>query len=60
METYLDRGIQSITFPLLGTSNGGFAPEVSLRIMKDYLKDCTIPVTLYISYRAKNNELFIL
>ncbi|RLJ69327.1 macro domain-containing protein [Pedobacter alluvionis] len=60
METYLDRGIQSIAFPLLGASNGGLAPEVSLRIMTDYLKDCKIPVTLYISYRAKNNELFSL
>lgn len=60
MSTYLDREIQSIAFPLLGSSNGGLDPEVSLRIMTDYLQHCKIPVTLYISYRPKRNELFSL
>ncbi|MCT2561861.1 macro domain-containing protein [Chryseobacterium herbae] len=58
METYRTRGIESIAFPLLGASNGGIPPEVSLKIMTDYLKECDIPVTIYFSYKPKIEELF--
>jgi O-acetyl-ADP-ribose deacetylase (regulator of RNase III) len=46
-ETYRAEGITSIAFPLLGARNGGLAPDHSLEIMTEYLKDCTIPVEIY-------------
>lgn len=47
MDTYKEKGITSISFPLLGASNGGINPEVSLAIMCKYLKDCDIPIKIY-------------
>lgn len=47
LDTYRDKKISSIAFPLLGTSHGGIAQEVSLEIMKRYLKDCSIPIEIY-------------
>jgi len=47
VETYEEKGITSISFPLLGASNGGLDPDVSLRLMKEYLKDVKIPVFIY-------------
>lgn len=38
--SYRDRGITSIAFPLLGSDKGGIAPDVSLRIMHQYLDPC--------------------
>jgi O-acetyl-ADP-ribose deacetylase (regulator of RNase III) len=48
VETYNEKGITSISFPLLGASNGGIDPEISLRIMSDYLKNCEIPIKIFI------------
>ena len=56
--TYKQRGIESIAFPLLGANNGGIPPDVSLEIMKRYLKNCEIPVTIYINYKPKEKTLF--
>lgn len=39
-ETYKEKGITSIAFPLLGASNGGIPEKTSLEIMKKYLEDC--------------------
>lgn len=47
VDTYEAKGITSISFPLLGASNGGLDPDVSLRIMKEYLKDVKIPVYIF-------------
>ncbi|MFP3591338.1 macro domain-containing protein [Chryseobacterium sp. SIMBA_038] len=58
MTTYRDRGIMSIAFPLLGSSNGGLAPEVSLKIMQEYLQHCTIPISIYLSYKPIRSEIF--
>ncbi|WP_222539520.1 macro domain-containing protein [Pedobacter polysacchareus] len=58
MQTYQQRNIESIAFPLLGASNGGIAPEASLRIMTTYLQHCTIPVTIYLQYQPIENKLF--
>ena len=46
-ETYQDKEIQSIAFPLLGVTNGKIAERESLSIMKSYLEDCDIPVEIY-------------
>lgn len=47
METYKDKGIESIAFPLLGASLGGLSEEISINIMKKYLDECDIPVEIY-------------
>jgi len=40
VDTYRDKGITSIAFPLLGADKGGIAPDLSLDIMKEYLSRC--------------------
>ncbi len=47
LETYKQKGITSIAFPLLGASNGGIDPDVSLEVMKRYLSKCDIEVEIY-------------
>jgi O-acetyl-ADP-ribose deacetylase (regulator of RNase III) len=58
LETYKQRGIESIAFPLLGASNGGIEPETSLQIMQRYLSCCDIPVTIYLSFTPSEKMLF--
>jgi O-acetyl-ADP-ribose deacetylase (regulator of RNase III) len=58
LESYKDKGITSVAFPLLGASNGGLDPAISLKIMRRYLEQCDIPVYIYLSYKSENAELF--
>lgn len=47
VETYKERNITSIAFPMLGTSNGGLDKEIVLEIMLKYLSVCDIPIEIY-------------
>lgn len=47
VDSYKDKGITSIAFPLLGANNGGLDKNVVLDIMINYLKKCDIPVEIY-------------
>lgn len=47
IETYKEKGITSIAFPLLGANNGGLDPKVSLEIMCKFLTQCDIPIYIY-------------
>lgn len=47
VDTYQDRGVSSIAFPLLGASNGGIPESVSLEVMKSYLSKIEIDVEIY-------------
>lgn len=47
VDTYKEKGITSIAFPLLGASNGGLDKEKVLDIMQFYLSKCDIPVEIY-------------
>ncbi len=47
LEEYENKGITSISFPLLGASNGGINPKISLDIMNKYLTQCKIDVFIY-------------
>lgn len=47
LDTYKERGITSIAFPLLGTNNGGLDEDRVMNIMTTYLSQCTIPVEIY-------------
>jgi O-acetyl-ADP-ribose deacetylase (regulator of RNase III) len=47
VDTYKDKGILSIAFPLLGASKGGLSEKVSIDIMKKYLEKVDIPVEIW-------------
>ena len=47
LNTYKNKGITSIAFPLLGSSNSGIDPDLSLEVMKKYLSQCDIEVEIY-------------
>lgn len=47
VDTYKDKGITSIAFPLLGTHNGGLDKIEVLNMMHFYLKKCSIPIEIY-------------
>ena len=46
-QTYRERGVTSIAFPLLGADRGGIAPSRSLEIMTEYLSTLAIDVEIY-------------
>ena len=47
MQTYEDRGVVSIAFPLLGAQHGGLDRDRSQELMESYLHKCHIPVEIY-------------
>lgn len=47
VDTYQEKGITSIAFPMLGTHNGGLDKDEVLSIMKHYLSQCNIPIEIY-------------
>lgn len=47
VETYKEKGITSIAFPLLGANNGGLEKDKVMEIMQQYLRQCDIPVEIY-------------
>lgn len=47
VETYNDKGITSIAFPMLGTHNGGLDKDEVLSLMQKYLSRCDIPIEIY-------------
>lgn len=66
IETYQEKAITSIAFPMLGALNGGLEPEKVLDLMQTYLSQCDIPVEIYeYSFDASDDlidkfrELFI-
>jgi O-acetyl-ADP-ribose deacetylase (regulator of RNase III) len=59
LDTYKEKGITSIAFPILGANNGGIAENVSIQIMKKYLEKCDIPVEIYYYDPEAYDDLFI-
>ena len=47
VDTYKEKGILSIAFPLLGASKGGIEEDVSMKIMKKYLERVDINVEIW-------------
>lgn len=47
VDTYKEKGITSIAFPMLGTHNGGLEKDAVLSLMKRYLEQCDIPIEIY-------------
>jgi len=56
INTYKEKGIKSIAFPLLGASKGGLDEETSIKIMTKYLEKVDIPVEIwYFDPKAKDD-----
>ena len=47
VDTYKQRNITSIAFPILGAQNGGLSVEESLEIMTSYLSQCDIEIEIW-------------
>lgn len=58
VETYQEKGITSIAFPLLGTHNGGLDKNDVLNIMHFYLDKCSIPIEIYEYDSKAPDELY--
>lgn len=57
-ETYKEKGITSIAFPLLGTHNGGLDREKVKVLMIKYLSKCDIPIEIYDYDPSAPDDLF--
>ena len=47
IDTYKEKNITSIAFPLLGAQNGGIDPQTSKSVMEKYLSRCDIKIEIY-------------
>lgn len=47
LDTYEEKGITSIAFPMLGTHNGGLDKHEVKCLMEHYLSQCNIPIEIY-------------
>ena len=47
VDSYKEKGITSVAFPLLGANNGGLDKDIVMDIMLYHLKECDIPVEIY-------------
>ncbi len=59
VDTYIEKKITSIAFPLLGTQNGGIPENQSLEIMNLYLHKCELPIEIYIYDSHAPDDIFI-
>lgn len=57
-ETYKEKGITSIAFPLLGTHNGGLEKEDVKLLMIEHLSKCDIPIEVYDYDPSSSDDLF--
>ena len=58
VETYEEKGISSIAFPLLGANNGGLNKDRVIEIMTRYLKQCNIPIEIYMYDPSAPDDLY--
>jgi O-acetyl-ADP-ribose deacetylase (regulator of RNase III) len=58
LNTYKEKGITSIAFPLLGANNGGLDNDKVMNIMLHYLTQCDIPVEIYQYDPTASDDLF--
>ncbi len=59
LDTYKEKDVTSIAFPLLGASNGGIPESVSIELMKKYLERCDIPIEIYYYDPEAYDDLFL-
>lgn len=58
LNTYEQKGIRSIAFPLLGADKGGIPQEESLAIMKTYLETASLDIEIYRYDAAAKDDLY--
>lgn len=58
LDTYENKKITSVAFPLLGASNGKIESDTSLKIMKKFLSKSNIPVEIYIYSSQESDDLY--
>ena len=58
VNTYKEKGITSIAFPMLGTQNGGLTKEEVLPLMIKYLSQCEISIEIYEYDPSAPDDLF--
>ena len=58
VDTYENKGITSIAFPLLGTHNGGLETSQVKGLMDDYLRRCDIDIEIYDYDSSAKDDLF--
>lgn len=59
VDTYKEKGIESIAFPILGASNGGIPELTSLEIMQNFLSRCDIKIEIYQYDPNAYDDLFL-
>lgn len=59
VETYKEKNITSIAFPLLGTHNGGLDKETVKMLMIKHLSKCEIPIEIYDYDPLAQDDLFL-
>ena len=57
-ETYEQKKIKSIAFPLLGAQNGGLSKDESLELLQKHLEGIKIQVEIYIYKENASDDLF--
>ena len=58
VDTYKEKGITSIAFPMLGTNNGGLDKVEVQQLMGKYLSQCDIPIEIYDYDPEASDDLF--
>lgn len=58
VDTYKEKGITSIAFPLLGANNGGLDKDKIMETMLHYLSKCDIPIEIYQYDSMAPDDLF--
>ena len=57
-DSYKEKGIEAIAFPLLGADKGGISQEVSLSIMRSYLDKIDLEIEIYKYDKCAKDDLF--
>jgi len=58
LNTYKEKGVQSIAFPLLGADKGGIPQEESLKIMTTYLDKADLDIEIYRYDAGATDDLY--
>ncbi len=57
-QTWEEKGIKSIAFPIMGGENGSLDNDKTLAIMEKYLSQCSLPVEIYHFDPMAKDDLF--
>jgi O-acetyl-ADP-ribose deacetylase (regulator of RNase III) len=59
INTYTEKGITSVAFPVLGAGNGGLPEQQSLALMEGYLSVCSITIEIYRYDPTATDEVYV-